>query len=171
MQHTQYSQKRCLYLLQEPLYDQSNCPSSVQTLRNSIPVPESISSYDHPGIEQSITIDDLTSGSEQSPKHRSPGTDCIPYKIPSVLLNHPRVAIRAVQVYNDALTSGIFPSSWLTTYMCLLPKKGDLTDQKNWTPISLINANAKIFTRLVNRSPMPHINQLITTNQLGFMPG
>ncbi|KAG1311701.1 hypothetical protein G6F62_014380 [Rhizopus arrhizus] len=55
--------------------------------------------------------------------------------------------------------------------MTLLPKKGDLTSLKNWRPISLINTDAKVFTRLLNARLMPHLNRLISPQQLGFMPG
>ncbi|KAG1534445.1 hypothetical protein G6F51_012093 [Rhizopus arrhizus] len=55
--------------------------------------------------------------------------------------------------------------------MTLLSKKDDLTSLKNWRPISLINTDAKVFTRLLNARLMPHLNRLISLQQLGFMPG
>ncbi|KAG1125721.1 hypothetical protein G6F37_013524 [Rhizopus arrhizus] len=55
--------------------------------------------------------------------------------------------------------------------MTLLPKKGDLTSLKNWRPISLINTDPKVFTRLLNARLMPHLNRLTSPQQLGFMPG
>jgi hypothetical protein len=54
--------------------------------------------------------------------------------------------------------------------MCPLPKKGDLKDLRNWRPISLINTDAKVFTRLLNARFMPHFANSISTQQLGFMP-
>jgi hypothetical protein len=55
--------------------------------------------------------------------------------------------------------------------MCLLPKKGDLSLLKNWRPISLINTDAKVFTRLMNARLMPYLSARISANQIGFMPG
>lgn len=52
----------------------------------------------------------------------------------------------------------------------LLPKKGDLTQLKNYRPISLICTDAKTFTLLLNARLMPHLNRLISPAQLGFMP-
>jgi len=55
--------------------------------------------------------------------------------------------------------------------MTLLPKKGDLSNLKNWRPISLINTDAKVFTRLLNSRLMKYFSKSISPNQLGFMPG
>jgi hypothetical protein len=55
--------------------------------------------------------------------------------------------------------------------MCLLPKKGDLRDLRNWRPISLINCDAKVFTRLLNARLKPVLSTRISSQQLGFMPG
>jgi hypothetical protein len=121
-------------------------------------------------LETPFTIDDILTGAQRSPNHSSPGTDGLPYEILAVLLSHQQTAQLAHTVFKDALTLGIFPESWTTTCMCLLPKKGDLTDLKNFRPISLINCDAKIFTRLLNQRLMPHMQQLISPQQLGFMP-
>jgi len=55
--------------------------------------------------------------------------------------------------------------------MTLLPKKGNLSSLKNWRPISLINTDAKVFTRLLNARLMPYFTKCISSNQLGFIPG
>lgn len=54
--------------------------------------------------------------------------------------------------------------------MILLPKKGDLSQLSNWRPISLINTDAKIFTRLINAHLMIHMKRCLSTNQMVFMP-
>lgn len=54
--------------------------------------------------------------------------------------------------------------------MTLLPKKGNLSLLQNWRPISLINTDAKIFTRMINARLMQFMNKCISTNQMGFIP-
>ncbi|CEP12746.1 hypothetical protein [Parasitella parasitica] len=51
------------------------------------------------------------------------------------------------------------------------PKKGDLTSLKNWRPISLINCDAKVFTRILNGRLANVIGNIIQPYQTGFMPG
>ncbi|OAD68312.1 hypothetical protein PHYBLDRAFT_68860 [Phycomyces blakesleeanus NRRL 1555(-)] len=99
-------------------------------------------------IEQSI-VDDLLyirEGAQQSPSTSSPGPNRIPYEILCLLFDYSACAHILEKLYNDALTTGVFPASWQSTCLFLLPKKGDLTCLKNWRPIALINTDAKIFT-------------------------
>lgn len=86
----------------------------------------------------------------RSPRKSSPGINGIPYEILPLVSKYPGVAPLAIKVYNEALLQRVFPSSWLCTSTALLPKKDDLTLLKNWQPISLINTDAKISTRLLN---------------------
>ncbi|KAK4521393.1 uncharacterized protein ATC70_012008 [Mucor velutinosus] len=144
--------------------------TSISELCNTIPASAQIPVNSQPTLETPFTIDEIMTGAQRSPNHSSPGTDGLPYEILAVLLSHQQTAQLAHAVFKEALTLGIFPNSWLTTCMCLLPKKGDLTDLRNFRPISLINCDAKIFTRLLNQRLMPHMQQLISPQQLGFMP-
>lgn len=145
-------------------------PESIDQLSNTIPLSEHVSSSHSSFLLTPFTLENLQDTAKRSPNHSSPGVDGLPYKILSVLLNHPSTGILAVQVFNDALLKCIFPPSWLTTCMSLLPKKGDLTSLSNYRPISLINTDAKSFTRLLNARLMPCFNRLISPSQLGFMP-
>lgn len=116
-----------------------------------------------------ITFNDLVNSLSRSPKRSSPGLDGIPYSILRLLISHPDCRHIALTVYNDALQFGTFPLSWQDTCVSLLPKKGDLTDLKNWRPISLINTDAKAFTRLLNARFISNAASLINTNQAGFL--
>lgn len=55
--------------------------------------------------------------------------------------------------------------------MILLPKKDDLTNLSNHRPISLINTDAKLFTRMINARLMTYMNDLISPQQMEFLPG
>lgn len=54
--------------------------------------------------------------------------------------------------------------------MTLLPKEGDLSNLGNWRPISLINTDVKVFTRLINDRIKHHLERCISPFQTGFMP-
>ncbi|KAG2192922.1 hypothetical protein INT47_002761, partial [Mucor saturninus] len=72
-------------------------------------------------------------------------------------------------ILNDALI-GVFPPSWQQTRMVLLFKKGDPMILKNWRPLSLINSDAKLFTKLLANRLNLVPPQLINPYQTGFMP-
>lgn len=55
--------------------------------------------------------------------------------------------------------------------VCLLAKKGLLDSLKNWRPISLINTDAKVFTRILSSRLISSASSLITPYQTGFVGG
>ncbi|KAG1037204.1 hypothetical protein G6F43_012909 [Rhizopus delemar] len=93
------------------------------------------------------------------------------YVFLNLIFKHPNYSDLVLRVYNDALSNGISPKSWLETCVCLLPKKGDLTLLKNWRPITLINCDAKVFTRMLNARLNLVVSSLISPWQSGFMKG
>ncbi|KAG0928469.1 hypothetical protein G6F30_012350 [Rhizopus arrhizus] len=156
----------------QPLYTPEDIDhANVELLTNSIPTTDRLSDTCHSLITRPFHISEIRQGASRSPRRSSPGPDGLPYEILCVALENERSAALATKVYSDALQNALYPSSWQETCMSLLPKKGDLTSLKNWRPISLINTDAKAFTRLLNARLMPYLSKIITTNQLGFMPG
>ncbi|KAK4515528.1 uncharacterized protein ATC70_010478 [Mucor velutinosus] len=145
--------------------------ASIDSLCATIPDSDTIADADHDTLQQPFTIADLLTGTHRTKFQSSPGIDGLPYPILNIIFNHQKAAQLAVKVFNDALNLGIFPSSWLQTCICLLPKSGDLSNLKNWRPLSLICCDAKIFTRLLNQRLMPFMNKIICPQQSGFMPG
>ncbi|OAD65289.1 hypothetical protein PHYBLDRAFT_92117, partial [Phycomyces blakesleeanus NRRL 1555(-)] len=101
----------------------------------------------------------------------SPGPDGIPYEILQLLIDHPMYTNLTYVIYNNTLHLGIFPTSWQLTCVILLPKKRDLPSLKNWRPIALINAGAKVFTHLVNNCMIPAASSLASAYQTGFIHG
>ncbi|KAG1487412.1 hypothetical protein G6F53_012717 [Rhizopus delemar] len=74
-----------------------------------------------------------------------------------------------LRVLNTALREGKYPPTWQRSVIILLPKKGDRSQLKNWRPISLICADAKIFTRLLTTRLTRYLSDLIDPHQTGFM--
>lgn len=58
----------------------------------------------------------------------------------------------------------------MKTRMVLLFKKGDPTLLSNWRPLSLINADAKLYTKLLANRFNLVLPSLINRYQTGFMP-
>jgi hypothetical protein len=76
-----------------------------------------------------------------------------------------------VFVLNNALRKGILSRSQRKGIIVLLYKKGDSELLKNWRPISLLNIDYKIMTKVLSqrlRSVMPYI---INEDQTGAVPG
>lgn len=112
----------------------------------------------------------LTQASRRSTKYSSPGADGLAYPFLALLFQLPSLKVLVVRLYNEAL-QGIFPISWQDIRVRLLPKKGDLSSLRNWRPISLINCDAKVFTRLITKRLGPIVKKIINPYQSGFVPG
>lgn len=117
-----------------------------------------------------IDLDTILTGVKRCPKVSSPGRDGLPYPILRLILEHPLCSELVYSVYNDALTKAVFPKSWQETCIVLLPKKGNLADLANWRPISLINTDCKVFTRIMNSRVIEASKKIINQFQAGFMP-
>ncbi|KAG1033152.1 hypothetical protein G6F25_010728 [Rhizopus arrhizus] len=118
-----------------------------------------------------FSFDDSLQASTRSPHSSSPGSDGLPYEALSFLFRFEPLQSLVLDVYNQALESAIFPASWTITSTVLLPKKGNLNLLSNWRPISLINTDAKIFTRLLTGRMRLSCSKIIHRVQKGFMPG
>ncbi|KAL4212108.1 hypothetical protein AB4K20DRAFT_2008234 [Rhizopus microsporus] len=147
---------------QEPIDD-----VAVNDLLNALSASLQLSSIDHQILSDPIDWDDIFEGVRRSLRKSSPGKNGIPYEILRLIFAHPACQPIPLQVYNDGLSSGIFPQSWYGTSVSLLPKKGGLSVLRNWRPISLINTNAKVFTRILNCRIISCADSLVNPFQTG----
>ena len=76
-------------------------------------------------------------------------------------------------LFNYSLSFGSFPSQWKDANISPIPKKGDLSLVTNHRPVSLLNAESKVFERLVFKYLFNHLrdNNILTPLQSGFIPG
>jgi len=141
------------------------------TLIRSIPGHLKVTSEQQEALMCPIDIEDLLADSKNTRRLSSPGPDGLPYEILYLVMKYPPLHSLISVIYNEALQKGKFPTSWNETIMCLLYKKGDPAEMRNYRPLSLANSDYKLFTRLINRRIMEVSSPLISRHQLGFLPG
>lgn len=134
-------------------------------------IDRTVSSEDADFIMEPIDYDDILQGARRTPKESSPGLDGIGYEILLLLVSHPSCRDIFHQVFNDAIRLAKFPKSWQASCIIILHKKGDKSDLANCRPITLIAADCKIFTRIMNARVVEVANTIITPYQCGFLPG
>jgi hypothetical protein len=67
---------------------------------------------------------------------------------------------------------GIIPNSHKESIITILPKEGkDLSDIKNWRPITLTNCGAKIITKALAIRVNKVLESIIDTSQTAYIPG
>ncbi|KAG0806624.1 hypothetical protein G6F20_010985 [Rhizopus arrhizus] len=129
-----------------------------------------LSHEDQQSLISPITIDDILYQSKKVlAKQSSSGADGLGYAFIHLIYCFKPLQKLIVKLYNAALLTGMFPSSWQDIRVRLLPKKGDLSSLLNWRPISLINCDAKIYTRVINQRMRLVMEDVINRYQTGFL--
>lgn len=136
---------------------------------DSIRFNETVSPEENEQLLEEITMEELLQQVKRSPRRSSPGNDGLGYPFLNILFRIPAIQPIILEVYNGALRDGKSPESWKEIRVRLLPKKGDLTKLKNWRPISLINCDAKILSRIINARLKPITKRIVQPYQSGFM--
>ncbi|KAG2194762.1 hypothetical protein INT47_012064 [Mucor saturninus] len=144
--------------------------AAVDSLLANIPDNVVLSLDDSESLTEPIVMDTLQDLIRRTPLGKSPGLDGLPFEIYKYLFKTSEpFRIMLLGILNDALI-GVFPLSWQQTRMVLLFKKGDPMLLKNWRPLSLINSDAKLFTKLLANRLNQVLPPLINLYQTGFMP-
>jgi hypothetical protein len=143
---------------------------AVDSLLHNIPADVKVDEQQFKSLDADPSIEELLSVVNHAPPNRSPGLDGIPFEVYKYLFTKfPQVRSLFLQVLVDAY-HGTIPISWKQTRMVLLFKKGDPTSLSNWRPLSLINSDAKLFTKILANRFNQVLPSLINPYQTGFLP-
>ena len=110
------------------------------------------------------------------------GMDGCPYELWKALKTHYDSATRSnkpgfdiikmlTNLYNDIQTHGVeCGTSFSLGWMCPIYKKKDPTDISNYRPITLLNTDYKLLTKVLAIQLTDHIENLVHSDQAGFIP-
>lgn len=98
-----------------------------------------------------------------------PGSDGLTREFYKVFLNDLLADLHAV--YNEIANRGIMPESMRNRIIIYLHKKGDRRELKNWRPISLLNIDYKINTKIIVNRMSLSVEQIVNTCQTSSIPG
>lgn len=139
-------------------------------LMKAIPEASKLTNKEKENINAPVSLEEMKELIQYSPRNKSPGLDGIPFELyQHIMAESAETEALFLQVLREAW-SGSFPPSWQQTRMVLLFKKGDPQLLKNWRPLSLINTDAKIFTKLITNRIKYIANRIINPYQTGFLP-
>lgn len=144
---------------------------SITRYLDHIPSSSKLNADQQSSLSSTITEEEISIQVNRTTKASSPGADGLGYLYLSLLYQHPMIRPIMTKVYQEALEHGRYPTSWQDIRIRLLPKKGNLQDLKNWRPISLINCDGKVFTRILTSRIGHTMTTCINQYQTGFLPG
>ena len=80
------------------------------------------------------------------------------------------MAPKFVAMINSTLKAGHLPNHFLEGDISMLFKKGERDDPRNYRPITLLNTDYKIFTRILAQRMNTVVHQFVSESQKGFVP-
>ena len=102
--------------------------------------------------------------------NKATGPDRISSKM--LLLCGDTVALPLKIIFNNILTTGVYPDIWKKANVTPVHKKGDKQQINHYRPISLLPICGKILEKIIFNQLYSFLtnNNLITKNQSGFRP-
>ena len=129
------------------------------------PIPQDIANR----ADARIKLDDITTAIRKTANNKSPGPDGLPgefYRAYETLLAQP-----LKEAIIEAQRTNRLPSSMLEGDITLIYKKKDPKDIRNYRPITLLNVDYKILTKILSDKLKLVCEATISAPQKGFVPG
>lgn len=101
----------------------------------------------NPDETKPFSEEELFWGASRLRRGKCSGPDGIPAEVIQILVEErPQVVL---DILNDLLRHGVFPSTWKTAELRLIPKEGSTTRLPKYRPICLLNTLGKLFEALI----------------------
>jgi len=117
-------------------------------------------------FEQPLTLAELDKSVHQAKINSAGGLDGLNNK--TIKKFWPLLRTPMKRLADESFGTGTLPESFKTAVIKLIPKKGDLSNIKNWRPISLLNCLYKVFSRAINNRLKKVSDSLTSRAQKGF---
>ena len=129
-----------------------------------------ISNLDKEYLEKPITLQELDSAIAQMHEGKAPGRDGFPVEFYKVFWKELRPLL--MDVYSEAFTRGYFDDQMVLGVIRLIPKpEKNHQELKNWRPITLLNTDYKILSKVLAQRMEMVVDGLIDQDQTGFIKG
>lgn len=120
-------------------------------------------------LGSAFTLDELRTALDSTKNNKSPGPDGLTFELYKTFF--PLLGPLLLRLYSDAIKLGHFPPNFNEAYITLLPKKSENnTSPSDYRPISLLNTDYKLLTKMIFLRMKPLINQLIGHDQYCCIP-
>ena len=121
-------------------------------------------------LEKDLTFEELKDALTSFADNKSPGEDGFTKEFYEVFFD--LLGKDLLNTYNEAFNRGSLSPSQKRGTITLIPKGDEnLSDLKNWRPISLLNIDYKILSKALAKRMEEHLPKLIHSDQTGFVDG
>ncbi len=120
-------------------------------------------------LDQEICLHDLTMALKKMAINKSPGPDGIVVEFYKMYWNF--LGTELLEVIHESVRTEMLPYTQYLAVITLLYKKGQRENIKNWRPISLLNTDAKLYSKVLAERLKKALPEIIHTDQSGCIPG
>ena len=128
----------------------------------------SLTPADALSCEGAFTLAELKNAVYNSNRHKSPGSDGLPLEF--YLTFFPDLQADFLLMANSLPELGTLTATQRNAVITCIPKDGDLTSLANWRPISVLNADYKILSKIIAERVAKVLPQLIHHDQTCNIP-
>ena len=114
-------------------------------------------------INEHFTTKEIESAIKSMNNEKSPGEDGIPKEFYNHFFDELKEIL--IELFNNIYFSTTLPSSHKNAIIKLLYKKNDQRYLKNWRPISLLNVDYKILSKILTKRLTKFMNEIIPIEQ------
>ena len=140
------------------------------SFRMNVEVKNKIDSETQRGLDQALTIEEITKAMREAKLNRTPGPDGIPIDFYVVFFN--KLKDKMLQMFNYCFEVKRMNISSRNGTITLLPKQGrDTRFLKHWRPIILLCSDYKVLSKVISNRLKTTLNTLIHQDQTGFIAG
>jgi hypothetical protein len=118
-------------------------------------------------LDRPLTIQELDNSIKKAKKNTAPGIDGVSNRFISRFWEFYRVPLYKYAIC--CFETGTLTDNFRSAKIRLIPKKGDLTNLKNWRPISLLNCFYKIISRAIATRLQKYMDKLTGIGQKGYL--
>ena len=147
--------------------DKVTCPDARARIMRKLR-RKAISSASAEELERDITVEEVQAAMEHLPLGKQAGPNRVPNIVYRTLSKH--FAPKLARVINEAIKGEPLPKAMLEGDITLLHKKNSREDIRNYRPITLLNADYKVYTRVLARRMRTVVHQFVSESQKGFVP-
>ena len=118
--------------------------------------------------EKDITEEECENAIKDLPSNKTPGPDGIPIDLYKKIWKEIKVPL--MNSFKLSKQQNILPEDQRGGVINMIPKDGkDIRELKNWRPITLLNADYKILTKIFANRMKVALKEIINPDQIGYM--
>ena len=120
--------------------------------------------------DSEITADECKKAIDSMPNNKSPGTDGLTAEFYKYFWEDIKKLV--MESFNCAFSKGVLSIEQRRGIISLIPKKDkDSRFLKNWRPITLLNTDYKVLTKVLSSRLQHALKEIIFPDQTGYIKG